>query len=360
MATVRVQHVTRRFPGGAAALRDVSFDIRDKEVVTVLGPSGCGKSTLLRIIAGLDEPSEGRIWIGGRQVNGVPARARDVAMVFQSYALYPHMSCYENLALNLMLKKTPRDEIEHRVRQTARMLQIEDLLGKKPRELSGGQRQRIAVGRALIRNPQLFLFDEPLSNLDAILREKVRHELRELFARIEATVLYVTHDQVEATTLADRTIVLDRGSVQQMGKPEILYRSPRNAFVASFIGSPSMTLFDAPLDSGVLRLGPARIPTGTDFSGPVKIGIRPEAVRTGGTVPARVALVENLGPRFLIDARVEDRSIMLLADTAPESDTIGLCIDPKDIHVFDANTGENLRRAPDGGAAVSQPDTGIV
>jgi len=354
MASIRLVNLSRRFSKEFYALKNVSFEIKDREVVTVLGPSGCGKSTLLRILAGLDQPTEGEVWIGDRMVNALPARSRDVAMVFQSYALYPHMSCYENLALNLVLKKVPRGEVDRRVRETAHMLQIEDLLEKKPRQLSGGQRQRVAVGRALIRNPKVFLFDEPLSNLDALLREKVRHELKGLFARLKATVVYVTHDQVEATTLADRTIVLDRGTVQQIGSPEELYRLPKNLFVATFIGSPAMNLLDATLEKGAFRIGHQCFSTGLAFSGPVKIGIRPEAIKTQGGIPATIALVENLGARFLIDARVEGHSLMVLSGERPDSDTLKLRIDPKDIHVFDKTTGESLRYRCPGNPGISQ------
>ncbi len=349
MASVRLVNVSRRFSRDFHALRNISFEIKDREVVTVLGPSGCGKSTLLRIIAGLDQPSTGEIWIGDLQVNHIPARLRDVAMVFQSYALYPHMTCRENLALNLVLKKTPRTEIHRRVHETAELLEIEDLLDKKPRELSGGQRQRVAVGRALIRNPKVFLFDEPLSNLDAILRERVRHELKALFSRLKATVIYVTHDQVEATTLADRTIVLDRGVVQQISSPDGLYRRPKNLFVASFIGSPAMNLLDATLEEGGFRIGTQSISTGLGFSGPVTIGIRPEAIKTGGEIPASVALIENLGARFLIEARVAGYSLMVLSEQSPHSDSIKLHIDPKDIHVFDKDSGASLCRVCNSG-----------
>jgi ABC-type sugar transport system ATPase subunit len=354
MAWVRLVNVSRCYGKDFFALKEVSFEIRDREVVTVLGPSGCGKSTLLRIIAGLDQPSTGEVWIGDRPVRNIPARSRDVAMVFQTYALYPHMSCFENLALHLTLRKTPKEEIERRVLETARMLEIEDLLDKKPRELSGGQRQRVAVGRALIRKPKVFLFDEPLSNLDAVLREKVRHELKLLFARLQATVLYVTHDQVEATTLADRTIVLNHGIIQQVGDPETLYRKPKNLFVASFIGSPAMNLFEAALDRGAFRMGSRAISTGINYSGSAKIGIRPEAIKIGDGIPAAVTLVENLGARYLIAARVEGRSLMVLSDEPPHSDSIHLNIDSGDIHVFDQNTGESLRNMPDNAAGGSQ------
>jgi ABC-type sugar transport system ATPase subunit len=354
MASVRLENVSRRFLRGFHALKDVTFEIRDREVVTVLGPSGCGKSTLLRIIAGLDQPSAGDIWIGDRKVNDVPPRSRNVAMVFQSYALYPHMTCYENLALNLVLKKTPRVEIDKRVQKTAQLLEIADLLNRKPGELSGGQRQRVAVGRALIRNPKVFLFDEPLSNLDALLRERVRHELKALFTRLEATVIYVTHDQVEATTLADRTIVLDHGVIQQIGSPETLYRRPKNLFVASFVGSPAMNLLDVVLKDGVFRLGPESVDTGIIHSGPARVGIRPEAIKIHDGIPAAVALIENLGARFLIDARVEGYSLMVLSEERPSSDSIKLHIDPSDIHVFEKNTGENLRPIADSPLGIPQ------
>jgi ABC-type sugar transport system ATPase subunit len=347
MSSVRLINVSRCFPRHFYALKDIGFEVKDREVVTVLGPSGCGKSTLLRIIAGLDRPSSGEIYIGNQKANDIPARSRDTAMVFQSYALYPHMTCHENLALNLVLRKTPRQEIHRRVRETAQLLEIEELLEKKPRELSGGQRQRVAVGRALIRNPQVFLFDEPLSNLDALLRERVRHELKGLFARIQATVIYVTHDQVEAMTLADRTIVLDRGVIQQIGTPETLYKAPNNLFVASFIGSPAMNLLDVTMQFGEIRMGSHLFPTEFSFSGPVKMGIRPEAIKIGTGIMATVSLIENLGSRFLIETKVDGYSLMALSDERPGSSTIRLHIDPKDIHVFDKDTGKSLRYSSD-------------
>jgi sn-glycerol 3-phosphate transport system ATP-binding protein len=360
MASVHIENVSRRFSRDFYALKDITFTIKDREVVTILGPSGCGKSTLLRIIAGLDQPSAGSVWIGGRKVNDVPARSRDVAMVFQSYALYPHMTCYENLSLNLVLRKVSRAEIDRRVRQTAQVLEIGDLLDKKPRELSGGQRQRVAVGRALIRNPSVFLFDEPLSNLDALLRERVRHELKALFARLEATVIYVTHDQVEATTLADRTVVLERGVIRQIGSPETLYRRPQNTFVASFVGSPAMNFLDVTLKDGIFRIGSQPVDTGIACSGPARIGIRPEAVKINGGIPAEVALVENLGARFLIEARLEGNSLMVLSEERPGSNSIKLHIDPKDIHVFDKNTGENLRSFDNGPVDSPQPENSRI
>jgi multiple sugar transport system ATP-binding protein len=345
MSTIRLEHVSHRF-GNVVALDDVSLEIRDREVVTVVGPSGCGKSTLLRVIAGLEQPSSGTISIDGHVVNEVPARSRNIAMVFQSYALYPHMTCYENLALNLRLKKIPQPEIERRVQETARALDIQSLLGKKPKELSGGQRQRVAVGRALIRDPQAFLFDEPLSNLDALLREHVRHELKELFNRIHATVVYVTHDQVEALTLADRAVVLDRGKVQQIGTADELYRAPINRFVASFIGSPSMNLFDAKMHEGRFQLGSETIDTGLNFSGRVDIGIRPEAIRLDeGRILATVSWIETLGMSSLVGLRVGTLALTALASARPGTETVGISIDPKDIHVFEKDSGSNVVRS---------------
>jgi multiple sugar transport system ATP-binding protein len=350
MAAIRLQHVSRKF-GSVTAVDDVSIDIRDREVVTVVGPSGCGKSTLLRIIAGLDQASSGEVFIDGEPVNGVPTRLRNIAMVFQSYALYPHMTCYENMALNLRIKKLSSAEISRRVRDTARTLEVEDLLEKRPRELSGGQRQRIAVARALIRNPRAFLFDEPLSNLDALLRERVRHELKELFEKVHATVVYVTHDQVEALTLANRVVVLDRGRVQQIGTPDELYNSPSNRFVASFIGSPSMNLFEAQFRQGQFELGSETIETGLSLSGPADAGIRPEAIRLGGRIPATVSWVENLGMNVLIGLRVGTVSLTALASERPPGESLSISVDSKDVHVFEKNSGSNLsnshrRRTP--------------
>jgi sn-glycerol 3-phosphate transport system ATP-binding protein len=340
---IRARDISKEFAKGMRALDGVSLEVREREVVTIVGPSGCGKSTLLRILAGLDFPTAGTVEIRGQVVNGVPARERNIAMVFQSYALYPHMTCFENLALNLQLKKTPKAEIGQRVRETARLLEIEELLAKKPRELSGGQRQRVAVGRALIRNPHAFLFDEPLSNLDALLRERVRHELKELFRRIEATVLYVTHDQVEAMTLADRVVVLDQGRVQQIGPPEDLYRRPANRFVASFIGSPSMNLFERRIEEGAFPLGGETVRTGLDWSGDGVVGLRPESVRLAGSgIAADVRWVEHLGGQYLIGVRAGDAELTVTNAQRPASEQVYLEIEPGSIHVFDKNSGANV------------------
>jgi ABC-type sugar transport system ATPase subunit len=274
-------------------------------------------------------------------------------MVFQSYALYPHMTCFENLALNLRLKGITDPEIEQRVAQTASLLEIGELLGKKPKELSGGQRQRVAVGRALIRNPEAFLLDEPLSNLDAMLRERVRHELKELFRKLEATVVYVTHDQVEAMTLADRVVVLDKGRVQQIGTPDELYRRPANAFVASFIGSPSMNLFDVQLADGAFSLASTQLRTPVDWSGEAIIGMRPEHIDLAESgIPAQVKWVESLGPQVLVGLQVG--SVMLSASSVrrPASNEVHIRIAPEDLYVFEKRTGANLAvgRARDPGS----------
>jgi multiple sugar transport system ATP-binding protein len=346
MASIRLEHVSKEFVSGAAVLNDITLDIADREVLTIVGPSGCGKSTLLRIIAGLDSPTSGDVFIDDRRVNGISPRDRNIAMVFQSYALYPHMTCYENLALNLRLKKCSSAEIDHRVRRTASMLEIEPLLGKKPRALSGGQRQRVAIGRALVRDPRAFLLDEPLSSLDAQLRERVRHELKELFTKVEAAVIYVTHDQIEAMTLATRVAVLHEGRIQQVGAPDELYRTPANRFVASFIGSPSMNLLDVRMSDGKFRLGDAEYATGMPVSGLVSIGIRPEFVRIGGETKARVAWVENLGSQFLSGVRIDSFSLVLLTPQRPPAEIIDISMDEAHIHVFEPATGRNLRLSP--------------
>jgi sn-glycerol 3-phosphate transport system ATP-binding protein len=351
MASIRLERVSKEFARGVQVLKDIDLDVADREVVTIVGPSGCGKSTLLRIIAGLDSPTSGDVFIGDRRVNGLSPRDRNIAMVFQSYALYPHMTCYENLALNLRLKKCSAEEIDRRVRRTAALLEIGPLLDKKPRALSGGQRQRMAIGRALVRDPRAFLLDEPLSSLDAQLRERVRHELKELFGKVDAAVVYVTHDQVEAMTLANRVAVLHEGRIQQVGTPDELYQSPANRFVASFIGSPSMNLLDVDLSEGKFRIGGAEYATGLSLSGPVSIGIRPEYVRVAAGAKARVTWIENLGSRFLTGTRIDEYNLALLTPERPSSEVIDISLDEAHIHVFERATGRNLRPGSSTGAA---------
>jgi sn-glycerol 3-phosphate transport system ATP-binding protein len=346
MATVRLAQVSRYFTPGRPALAGVSLEVADREVMTIVGPSGCGKSTLLRILAGLDSPTSGEVFIDNVPMSRVAARDRDIAMVFQSYALYPHMTCRENLGLSLKLRGTRAPEIERRIRETAELLEIGDLLSKRPRELSGGQRQRVAVGRALIRKPKVFLFDEPLSNLDALLREKVRHELKDLFRRLQSTVVYVTHDQTEAMSLADRVAVLLDGEVQQIGKPADLYRRPANRFVASFIGSPSMNLFEADLQDGVLRLGENCYPTRDRISGRVIVGIRPEAIRLTSGEMGGVLWTENLGSQVLSGVRCGEITLTALSERQPAEGRVSIEIAAEDIYLFDAATGKNF----DGGS----------
>ncbi|MEA3459095.1 MAG: ABC transporter ATP-binding protein [Chloroflexota bacterium] len=248
MATVTYEHVTKHF-GEVVAVEDLNLGIEDKEFLVLLGPSGCGKTTTLRLLAGLEEPTAGNVYIGGRLVNDVPPKDRDIAMVFQSYALYPHMNVYDNMAFGLKLRKTPKKEIDRRVHESAKMLGIDNLLDRKPKQLSGGQRQRVAVGRAIVREPRVFLMDEPLSNLDAKLRVHARAELSKLHQRLGTTWIYVTHDQVEAMTMGTRIAVQRDGVLRQVGKPQELYSSPNNLFVAGFIGSPAMNFFDVTLVS---------------------------------------------------------------------------------------------------------------
>src|SRR5213596_1604799 len=277
MAGVSFDSVGKVYADGTRAVSDLDLEINDGEFMVLVGPSGCGKTTALRMLAGLEEISEGVVRIGERVVNHVPPRDRDIAMVFQSYALYPHLSVYENIAFGLRLKKLPKEEIDRRVQAAARTLGLEDLLKRKPRALSGGQRQRVAMGRAIVREPQAFLMDEPLSNLDAKLRVQTRAEIHQLQRRLGVTTIYVTHDQVEAMTMGDRVSVMNAGHLQQVDTPQRLYRQPRDLFVAGFIGSPAMNLVEADLGDGVVRFGPHEL----------QIGERPELRSRAGR---RVAL----------------------------------------------------------------------
>src|SRR5437763_4018482 len=260
MAQVAFERVSKIYPDGTRAVNDVNLEIDDGEFMVLVGPSGCGKTTALRMVAGLEEISEGVLKIGERVVNHVPSRDRDIAMVFQSYALYPHLSVYENIAFGLRLKKMPKQEIERRVQQAAKLLGLEEYLKRKPRALSGGQRQRVAMGRAIVREPQAFLMDEPLSNLDAKLRVQMRAELARLQGDLGVTTVYVTHDQIEAMTMGDRVAVMRKGELQQVDRPQVLYDRPANLFVAGFIGSPAMNLVEATVGRGEVRFGPHTLP----------------------------------------------------------------------------------------------------
>ncbi len=352
MAEVQFRDVTRRYPGGVVALNGFDLTVADGEFLILVGPSGCGKSTALRLLAGLDKPTKGEIRIGDRVVNGLAPGERDIAMVFQNYALYPHMSVYGNLAYGLRQRKTPRAEVDKRVRETARLLEIDQLLDRKPGQLSGGQRQRVAMGRALVRQPQAFLLDEPLSNLDAKLRNQVRGDLKRLHREVPVTSIYVTHDQVEAMTLGDRLCVMAGGEVQQIGTPDEIYNRPANTFVAAFMGSPPMNLVAAEVRSGVLHVGETVVSAVPTSDGPVTVGFRPEHLRlhatyAQGMVPARVDFVEPLGSHVLVTALVDvagaapTRAVVQApAGTDYDAGTrIGLELTPERTYFFDADTG---------------------
>ena len=327
MAGIAYHEVTKRFGSDVVAVDNLTLDVDDGEFVILVGPSGCGKTTALRMAAGLEEVTSGDISIGGKLVNDRPPTDRDIAMVFQNYALYPHMTVFENLAFPLRQKRVTKKDIHSRVTEVARLLAIEPLLGRRPRELSGGQRQRVAIGRALVRRPQAFLMDEPLSNLDAKLRVQMRAELLSLHRRLGITTIYVTHDQTEAMTLGDRVVVLDHGVVQQVDTPERLYQRPRNTFVASFIGSPSMNFVEATLDDGGLVIGGRRLdlpqalrPQLAGRSGKVVVGLRPEDIRPADdgaeSFHADVVITEQLGPEVLAYLRADG---MPIASAVPGS-----------------------------------------
>ena len=357
MADVVLKNVQKSF-GKARVIHGVDLDIRDGEFVVFVGPSGCGKSTLLRLIAGLEDITAGDLFIGGERVNDLVPAKRGIAMVFQSYALYPHMNVYDNMAFGLELAKSSKQEIDRKVREAARMLQIEALLDRKPRQLSGGQRQRVAIGRAIVRDPKVFLFDEPLSNLDAALRVQTRIEIAKLHADTRATMIYVTHDQVEAMTLADRIVVLNAGRIEQVGTPLELYHRPANLFVAGFIGSPQMNL----IPCQVAGVGPNKVlvslPGGGTLSVPVQpdgvqageavtLGIRPDHVRISseGALTGRVELVEELGENHLlyVDAGQDRRlTVREPGDARHEAgSTVSLDLAREFCHLF-RRTGEAL------------------
>jgi sn-glycerol 3-phosphate transport system ATP-binding protein len=351
MATVSLRNVKKSY-AGIRVIHGVSCDIADGEMIVVVGPSGCGKSTLLRMVAGLEEITEGDILIGGRVVNAVEPKDRDIAMVFQNYALYPHMTVFQNMAYGLKIRGRPKDEIRQRVDRAARILRLETLLERKPRQLSGGQRQRVAMGRAIVRDPQVFLFDEPLSNLDAQLRVEMRVEIKKLQTALATTAIYVTHDQVEAMTLADRLIVMNAGIAEQIGPPLELYERPATTFVAGFIGSPAMNFIPAVADGGTLALpGSTRLPAPTAALGKVMVGIRPEHLALDGASPdaltLRVELAEMLGADTIVHGRLGEAGPTLLARLPGTvrvaiGDTLPLAVEPAHLHVFDANTGKRL------------------
>jgi len=350
MATVSLDGVRKSF-GDREVVHGVTCEIADGELVVVVGPSGCGKSTLLRMVAGLETVTAGTVAIDGRVVNGVEPKDRDIAMVFQNYALYPHMSVYDNMAYGLRMRRMSRAEIKSRVARAAEILQLDGLLQRRPRQLSGGQRQRVAMGRAIVRDPKVFLFDEPLSNLDAQLRVQMRVEIKRLQQELATTSLYVTHDQVEAMTLADRLIVMNAGNVDQIGRPLDLYERPATAFVAGFIGSPAMNLIPGRLDANGLAIADAVLPISAPNGAAdrrVLVGLRPEHLELAGDGPLalRVELLERLGADTILHCRLADDTRMTArtsAHFAPElGHTVRFAIRPGHIHLFDPDSGRRL------------------
>ena len=356
MASVLLDRVFKTYPGGFTAVKGVSFAVPDGGFCVLVGPSGCGKSTLLRMIAGLETISDGAVSIGDRVVNKVEPMDRDIAMVFQNYALYPHMSVYDNMAYGLRNLKTPEPEIRARVSEAAKILELDDdMLKRKPRQLSGGQRQRVAMGRAIVRKPAVFLFDEPLSNLDAKLRVQMRIEIRKLQRRLKTTSVYVTHDQLEAMTLADMLVVMNAGRVEQVGAPLELYERPASVFVAGFLGSPPMNFLDGMVEKpGLVRLtgggelayDPAHF--GPPLGAEVKAGVRPERVtfsKDGSGLPFALELVEELGLGQLVHGRVAggDFTVALPAShNPPPGEAQKLAIPPDAVHLFDRKSGARL------------------
>ena len=364
MAGLSLQHIWKKYPNGYVAVKDFNLEIADKEFIIFVGPSGCGKSTTLRMVAGLEDISEGTLKIGDRVVNDVESKDRDIAMVFQNYALYPHMTIYDNMAFALKLKNTPKDEIDKAVREAARILELEKVLDRRPSQLSGGQRQRVAMGRAIVRNPQVFLMDEPLSNLDAKLRVQMRAEIAKLHDRLGATIIYVTHDQTEAMTLGTHIVVMKDGIMQQVDSPTNLYNKPNNLFVAGFIGSPQMNFFEADFDganlvaSGVKFEIPAEKASVLKEKGytgkKVVAGVRPENVYDSSkealcklTAPfsAKVTVFELLGSevQLYFDFAGASMSAKVGQDSrAAVGDTVSFAFDEDKIHVFDKETEQAI------------------
>ena len=357
MAHVTLKDVTKIYDGDVLAVEQADFQIPDECFTVLVGPSGCGKSTILRMIAGLEEITAGDIYIDGERINDMPPKDRDIAMVFQNYALYPHMTVYKNMAFGLKLRKYPKAEIEQRVREAADILSISHLLARKPKHLSGGERQRVAVGRAIVRHPKVFLFDEPLSNLDAKLRVQMRMEISRLHDRLNATIVYVTHDQVEAMTMGDQIVVLNEGKIQQIADPGTLYHNPANQFVGGFIGTPPMNFIETRMHRETLQfegfevlLTPRLREKLQDFSDDsVTLGIRPEDIQVGdaskNVVTTQVELVEPLGNHVLLYLRAGDSHFIVQSDgvTVPKHDALlNVHFNMDKAHLFHPKTGESL------------------
>ena len=378
MAGLSLRGIYKKYPGGFVAVTDVNLEIRDKEFIILVGPSGCGKSTTLRMIAGLEEISQGELYIGERLVNDIAPKDRDIAMVFQNYALYPHMTVFENMAFGLKLRKVPKDEIARKVEEAARILDLSHLLDRKPKAMSGGQRQRVALGRAIVRSPKVFLLDEPLSNLDAKLRAQMRTEISKLHKKLGTTFIYVTHDQTEAMTMGDRIVVMKDGFIQQVDTPQALYDAPCNKFVAGFLGSPQMNFIDAVLkrnDSGqyYVEFGSedSKTARGTKYQiivpeskaipdleryieREIILGIRPECIHDEemylsnaytGVIDANVEITEMMGATTYLYLECEGIPLTAMVDprsTARPGDQIKVALDPNKIHLFDKETEKTI------------------
>ncbi len=356
MADIRLEHIEKYF-GDVHVVKDLSLHIPDSSFTVLVGPSGCGKTTTLRLIAGLETVSSGKIYIGDQDVTGLEPKDRNVAMVFQNYALYPHMTVYDNIAFGLQARKMDKKEIDRRVQRAASMLGISNLLKRKPKQLSGGQQQRVAIGRAIVRNPNVFLFDEPLSNLDAKLRVEMRTELLKLHRELGATAVYVTHDQEEAMTMGDQIVVMEGGVIQQVGTPREIYFRPRNLFVAGFIGSPAMNMLEGRLEAGDFVSPHVRIPLGLQEPDREAIlGVRPEDIhllnaldtsRATPPITAQVEVIELLGARAIVPLRLGDQPIKAVIDErflhqVQEGAPVQLTLDRERLHLFDATTGERI------------------
>ncbi|SHE64048.1 sn-glycerol-3-phosphate import ATP-binding protein UgpC [Vibrio gazogenes] len=353
MATLTLTDIKKSYPNGFQAIHGVDLAIDDGEMVVLVGPSGCGKSTLLRMIAGLEEISAGQLTINEQPVNDLEPGQRDIAMVFQNYALYPHMSVFDNMAYGLKNRKVPKEKIREMVTDTATMLELDHLLERKPKQLSGGQRQRVAMGRAIVRSPKVFLFDEPLSNLDAKLRVQMRLEIKKLQRRLQTTAVYVTHDQVEAMTLGDKLVVLNQGNIEQVGTPMAIYQQPASLFVATFIGAPAMNILDCLITADGLELGRYSLKMDTTWwaLGQVKLGMRPEHIQIVENHPmfeATIEMIEALGADVLLYCHIRDNEAQKLIIRVHEGqrfdigETLGLAISLEHLHLFDATSEQRL------------------
>lgn len=365
MASLSLRHIYKIYSGNVTAVKDFNLDIEDKEFIIFVGPSGCGKSTTLRMVAGLEEISKGELYIGDKLVNDVPPKDRDIAMVFQNYALYPHMSVYDNMAFGLKLRKVPKAEIDKKVREAARILDIEHLLDRKPKALSGGQRQRVALGRAIVREPKVFLMDEPLSNLDAKLRVQMRTEISKLHQKLQTTFIYVTHDQTEAMTMGTRIVVMKDGIVQQVNTPQFIYDNPANIFVAGFIGSPQMNFLDASLSESngevIAKFGKDTVVLSKELANAAKskgyigkdviVGIRPEDIEIAAgdensIVEAKVEVTELMGAETYIYLTKEKSNIVARVNGTVKlnhGDSLKIALDTTKLHIFDKETELTIR-----------------